>query len=185
MTKALNWTPHVTKKVAAAKRLLITLRNAIGRLWGPSPRLTKWAYTGMVRPILLYCSHVWVRAAVDGGSWKTHFDRLNRMALTMLAPMRKSTPTAGLEVVAYIMPIDLCVLKEAALTSLRIEQVYKSQWDGLSTKNGRTELGKNSSVGHLKWIRTWCEKQGLTKNNLDGMIPEYSWEKHYQVDYKV
>ena len=167
LTSKLTWDLHVTQKLNAA------LRNAIGKLWGPSPQLTRWAYVGMARPIILYCSHVFVQEAVEG-KWKQKFERLNRMAVTMLAPMRKGTPTAGLEVLAYIMPLKFCILQEAVLTYERVTKIIKSQWDGLPDKGKR--------IGHLRWLKNWRDKHGFTSENSDGMTPKYSWEQQYKVD---
>jgi len=33
----------------------------MGRLWGTPPFITKWLYTGIVRPVLMYGSLVWAK----------------------------------------------------------------------------------------------------------------------------
>ena len=46
-----------------AKRLLYSLKNAIGKLWGPSLSSMKWFYQAMVYPIIRYGSIVWAHKA--------------------------------------------------------------------------------------------------------------------------
>eukprot|EP00095_Tigriopus_kingsejongensis_P001226 maker-scaffold160_size295910-snap-gene-0.8 protein:Tk01226 transcript:maker-scaffold160_size295910-snap-gene-0.8-mRNA-1 annotation:"PREDICTED: uncharacterized protein LOC100161421" len=36
-----------------------TVSNSIGRTWGPIPKLSRWAYTGIVRTGLTYAAHLW------------------------------------------------------------------------------------------------------------------------------
>ena len=62
LDRKLLWTPHVTKKIASAKGHLVKLRQSMGKLWGVPPFMTRWLYTGVVRPALSYGSLVWARA---------------------------------------------------------------------------------------------------------------------------
>jgi hypothetical protein len=57
----LNWNPHIKNKICNAKRHLMALKGAIGKRWGPVPDLMCWAYTGIVRPALLYGCHIWAK----------------------------------------------------------------------------------------------------------------------------
>ena len=173
LTKDLNWSRHINQKIGAAKRLLMAVGGAIGKAWGPSPRLTKWAYTGMVRPIVTYGCHVLAQAAV-GGKWETKLQRLNRLAAKMLAPFRRSTPTAGLEVVAHLMPLDLCFLQESIMTYHRIKNLVTPQWDGLPTTG--------STRGHMRWLKDWSDQHGMQVAEVgDQITPTLSWEKRYTV----
>ena len=96
------------------------------------------------------------------------------MAATSLAPMRRSTPTAGLEILAYFMPLDLCILKDAALAHIRVTAIIKSKWNGLPKRG--------EHLGHLQWQKNWNEKNGIVAEHSDGIIPVHCWEKQYQVD---
>jgi len=53
----LNFNEHIEGKMKKVKALLFLISKSIGKLWGPSPKLTK--FTGMVRPMLSYGAIVW------------------------------------------------------------------------------------------------------------------------------
>ena len=55
----LTFKQHILNKVKKAKSLLIKAKSAIGQLWGPKPSLMRWAYTGIVRPMLIYGNLIW------------------------------------------------------------------------------------------------------------------------------
>ena len=54
---------HIIEKTKKAVRLLNMIRNAVGKLWGPSPKAMKWMYETMVRPIITYGAIVWAHRA--------------------------------------------------------------------------------------------------------------------------
>ena len=103
---SLNFTYHIQNKIKQAKKLVMAIRNAVGSNWGPVPRALKWAYSGIVLPVVGYgsflfshlCGKVGIRKKLNG---------LNRlMALTMM-PVRRSTPTSGLETILGLPPLDI------------------------------------------------------------------------------
>ena len=97
----LLWTMHVKNKIHACKFHLLQLKNALGKLWGALPHIMWWAYAGIVRPALTYGCLVWVKAIKRKGI-KKDLTHLNHLALLSLGHFRKSTPTAGLEVISYM-----------------------------------------------------------------------------------
>jgi hypothetical protein len=44
----LSWKPYIEEKIKKAKKALFAARSTIGKIWGPSPKYAKWAYTGIV-----------------------------------------------------------------------------------------------------------------------------------------
>jgi hypothetical protein len=93
----LSWRPKIENKIKKAKRTLMAIRSVIGKLWGPSPECAKWSWTGVIRPALTYGAIVWSRTASQ--SWaKIKLQRLQRMALSQIAHVRPSTPSAALEI---------------------------------------------------------------------------------------
>ena len=65
-----------------------------------------WAYAIIIHPALTYGCLVWVKAISKEGI-KKDLTRLNRLALLSFGHFRKSTLTAGLEVISYVRPLDL------------------------------------------------------------------------------
>jgi hypothetical protein len=102
----LRWRPHIENKIKKAKRTLMAIRSVIGKSWGPSPECAKWSWTGVIRPALTYGAIVWSRTASQ--SWaKIKLQRLQRMALSQIAHVRPSTPSAALEIMYGVPPLDL------------------------------------------------------------------------------
>ena len=52
---------HVNNKIKKARAHLFQLRNVTGKTWGVNPKLSKWLYTGIIRPLFTYAAHVWGR----------------------------------------------------------------------------------------------------------------------------
>ena len=46
--------PHIENKTVACKKLMVMLNSNLRGMQAPKPKLSKWAYTGVVRPKLLY-----------------------------------------------------------------------------------------------------------------------------------
>ena len=68
-TPTLNWKPHIEERAKKAQAALYACRSSIGKTWGLSPLLTKWLYTAIIRPILLYGTVVWWKSTcIDSNS---------------------------------------------------------------------------------------------------------------------
>ena len=55
----LTWKPHLEEKTTACKKLMVMLNSNLRGMHAPKPKLSKWAYTGVVRPKLLYACMTW------------------------------------------------------------------------------------------------------------------------------
>ena len=112
LNKNLNWNPHITKKVNKCKGKLCSLRSALGVKWGPSPKVVLWAFEVLVVPSLTYGSL---------GS---------RLGACLSSPVKKSTTSAGLEVILGLKPLDLVALESDMADSIcwkpRIRWVLRS-----------------------------------------------------------
>jgi hypothetical protein len=124
----LDWNPHVDHKVKMAKRYLMMIHQGIGTTWGPSPAITLWLYTGIVRPFLTYGSVVWARKT-SMVRVTNKLKKVQRLGMLMVAPMRSHTPTAGLEIILGVPPLDLYIQFLAATTSNRLN-LQPLNWDG-------------------------------------------------------
>ena len=48
------WNEHISNKLDAGKRLTMMLQVETRSNFGPKPKVMKWLYTGVVRPIVVY-----------------------------------------------------------------------------------------------------------------------------------
>jgi len=168
----LNWNAHIGEKVKKAKGLLMRLKGIVGKQWGSSPALVKWVYTGIVRPMITYGCLVWGHR-VDLKQWHDKLMGLNRLAVLSIAPVRKNTPTAALEIMYDLIPLDLFIAGEALKAWRRTEPNAPGRWDGLTQSN---------VVGHR---RHWMKKAGkldLVHFPSDKIVREICWTKGFWVD---
>ena len=151
----LKFTEHVKCKVIKAKRLLMSLRNAIGKLWGPSPKLIKWAYTCVVRPMISYGAYVWGHRAAN---LEAELVKIQRLAILATTYIPRSAPTKGLEVIYGWMPLHLHVRMMGSRSSFRINGAFRSGWNGIGRGSMRSTL--------FKW------KKILRELNIDKAFPD-------------
>ena len=55
----LTWKSHIENKTVTCKKLMVMLNSNLRGMLAPKPRLSKWAYTGLVRPKMLYACMTW------------------------------------------------------------------------------------------------------------------------------
>ena len=108
LTSKLRWDAHIKAKIKKARAKLVLLKMATGILWGPSPRMMIWAYNSIVVPAVTYAAIVWGHTKFPQIILNS-LSKLNRLALTGLAPIRSKTPTAGLEAILGIKPLELVI----------------------------------------------------------------------------
>ena len=152
----LTFKHHLDKKISAAKKLLMRIKNAVGTMWGPSAAALKWAYNGIVIPTFSYGCLVWARAC-HGTLAKDRLSKLNRLIALSMMPLRKGTPTAGLEVALDLMPLDLKIEELSLRAMLRVLPHNRTKWPGFGEK------GK----GHLKWGKDMLLSAGVNHLSFD------------------
>ena len=141
------------------------LRAALGVTWGPSPRMLLWTFRGLIVPSLTYGAMIWAHQDLNKSTF-LQLNKLNRLAAVMTSSFRKSAPTAGLEVILGLKPLDLTARESGLMAFLRLKP--RSQWIG---------LGHNNKLEH---IQAW-EKGGLglelPKGNTDSTSLRYfNWD---------
>ncbi|MCF6239098.1 MAG: hypothetical protein L3J79_09890, partial [Candidatus Marinimicrobia bacterium] len=166
----LSFSKHILSKINKAKGLLFKIRGAIGQLWGPKPCIARWAYTGIVRPMLTYGCLVWSHQAPRH---KTHFGRLQRLAAMSTAHILGSNPTKGLEVILNLPPVELFVEAVSVQAACRIRNRNQIIWDG---------IGKGKNRGHLFLAKANCKKYGLEEVIYDISPAVSHWNKTFLID---
>jgi ribonuclease HI len=134
LSQTLHWTEHVREKVAKGIKVLNMAKSIVGQQWGLTPDRIMWIYSAMVRPIISYGCLVWA-TSLNKTILKL-LDRPQRLAMiAMMSPLR-STPTAGMEVILGITPLDLHIEGEALKARIRTRKDENLTWDGLG-KSGK------------------------------------------------
>ena len=171
--QSLNLNYEIQQRIIKAKKQVMMVRNAVGKMWGPSPKALRWGYRGIVLPSLCYGSYITARKCLNNASIRTKLSKLNRlMAITMM-PTRKNTPTAGLEVILDLMPLELKLEEHALKAFLRIIPKSRYKWDGIPLVG--------SECGHLKWGKDKLHDLGFTDFSFDD-ASELNLDSKYEVD---
>jgi hypothetical protein len=87
---------HVQEKPAKATAVLVQASRLVGKTWGASPKMVRWIYTAMVRPILSYGALIWVRA-LHNRTCMAKLRKVQRLACMMITAAYPGSPTAALE----------------------------------------------------------------------------------------
>ncbi len=170
----LIWKLHARQKIQAAKGHLLKLKNAMGKLWGTAPKLTRWLFTGIVRPALTYGALVWCKVCKDKTIIK-ELTKLNRLALISLGHLRHSTPTAGLEIINHVMPLPMWIMYEGVAAYIR------TQGNNILSE-GDMFTNKQSKKGHRQFSREYLNVLGVTAIQSDFIPHARVWEKYYKVN---
>jgi hypothetical protein len=85
----LDWICHIELKIKMAKWYLMMIHKGIGTTWGPSPAITLWLYTGIIRPFLTYGAVVWARKT----SMVRIAEKTSQSPTLGYAPCRSDAPT--------------------------------------------------------------------------------------------
>ena len=117
----LSWKPHCLDRVRKATIALMQCRRAIGKTWGLKPRQALWIFTAIIRPILAYAAVIWINATNSCTLVKI-LRKVQRLACITITSAYPSTPTAALEVLLQIPPIDIFLRGEAFLATYRLER---------------------------------------------------------------
>jgi ribonuclease HI len=123
-----------------------------------------------IRPALSYGSLVWSRVC-DNQTIILKLKQVQRLGLLQIAPVRRSTATAALEIIYNIEPLDLFIREVAAKAFLRVEP--KFTW--IPT------LNSCRSEDHIRLVHDMipdsvlhAEKEAITSHMV--------WQRSYSVD---
>lgn len=158
----LFWSDHVSLKIKSATAHLLKATSCLGKLWGPTSKMTRWLYTGTVRPGLTYGCLVWGHICHKKLIAKRLL-RDNRLTLFMMGNFRHSTPTAGLEVIAGVLPLEVHITQDQALAYLRTKSTvpligfHRRQAENRIQSLGQSELERSiwSHTGILRWRQNY------------------------------
>ena len=143
LDKELKWQTHILHKLVKAKSLLMKMSAITYSYWGPRPKLMRWMFTGIVRPMISYAAMTWGHQT-ENDIVEGKMESLNRAAMNTFVKVPKSTPTKGMEIILDLMPLHLHVRKEGLSAFLRLHNSAPLPWEGIFTN-------LTNSVSHLKY----------------------------------
>ena len=168
----LSWKLHRNTTLQNAKQNLIAISQKIAKTWGPKPYISKWIYTGMIRPKILYASMNWGHT-LKTQKVKNQYDKLNRIALMMITPTRKSISTSSLEIIHDLIPLDLMIQKTGLASHRRLRDVVTLEWSGYNKSKTKT-----SHLRHWENLKLECN---LHHPNTD-KIKHLNWGRKYKIN---
>ena len=170
-TRTLSWADHVTDAVKKCRSVMARSRAIIGREWGLTPQRSLWMYKAIVRPKLSYASLVWAGSLT--GTMRDKMKRLQRLVLLSIFHPLRSTPTAGLEVIIGLIPLDLFVEREAVSARIRTRGLVRDTWDGLGNSGKakghrrrwddrvRGVVSPSTVTDRITTTRNWVHDDGM------------------------
>ena len=150
----LSYKKHVKEKVKECKQCLMCVKRVVGDAWGLDANKLKWIYNSMIKPRLTYGALVWSHKCDQ--TIRKEMNKLQRLFLLMVSGAMRTTPTAGMEVIMDVMPLDILAQGMALRAKVRIRDQQKCIWDGtnkqgtLKGHNGLLEKwSKDAKIGGL------------------------------------
>ena len=115
----LTWNQHIQNVSNKANMVMAQCRRMMGSNWGLRPYVCKYMYIGLVRPILTYAGLGWLKVTKQP-SKLAKIRRVQRKALLSITNAMVSTPTASMEVIVDILPLDIFIEMTAVNSYLRL-----------------------------------------------------------------
>jgi ribonuclease HI len=169
----LNWTAHCEEKINKAIKTLTLCRRAVGKTWGFTPKVMHWVYTAVVRPMLSYAAVIWI-AALRKATVLKGLEKVQRLALLAITGAFHSSPTAGLEALMGLTPLEIHLQGEAILTQARLQA--RGDW-----KNWHT-LQRGARYSHMYECHRMSRGMDLLHMQSDSISSYRNLSSGYSVE---
>lgn len=116
----LTWNAHIAYAINKSKMALMATRRAVGKTWGLAPHITHWLYTTVVKPKITYGATVWW-PKVEQSTAKLELSKLQRLACICIMGAMSTTPTAAMETILNLPPLDIVIKAEARMGAYRLK----------------------------------------------------------------
>ena len=117
----MSWKTHIENITKKATNTYMQCRSMLGSTWGLSPKISRWTYTALIRPILAYGCLIWIKVIQTDSQLKL-LERVQRKACVATLNAMQSAPTAGLELILNLEPIDIFLTNQALTTYRRLKE---------------------------------------------------------------
>ena len=129
LDKNLNLNKHIQEKVSKTRKFLAMIKPAIKHFWGLNPKRIQWIWKQIILARITYGCHVWSHSLTK--AQMTSIKKVKRLALVYYAPMWKSTPTAGLQMILNKKPSHIEIKGTGIKSYIRIKNQFQNNfWDG-------------------------------------------------------
>ena len=127
LDRKLSWQDHVKGKALACKRFLFMVAKITKDAYGPSPKIMRWAYHSIVRPMMVYGALCWAHS-INNDSIDKILRNLNRAGMNTFSNFPRSSPTRAVEIITDTIPLDLHALKVGLSSRIRLREVVGPDW---------------------------------------------------------
>jgi len=138
----LNWNQHLQKIIRKTQTTFALVRRTCGRKWGLRLSMVHCLYSKVIRPFIFDGALVWW-PKVTHKITKIQLGRIQRMACLAITGAMKSNPTAAMEMLLNLTPLDLLIMAEARMALYRLN-ILKQPADP-KTAAGLLPIWKNVS----------------------------------------
>lgn len=121
LDQKLLWNIQLEAAVTKGKNVLWAVKRCLSNTWGLTPKIVRWLYISVVRPILTYGSLVWWKRVLNV-TVMAELSKLQRLACIAITGALRTTPTAALEILTDLIPLHIHIEGEAQLSLLRLQQ---------------------------------------------------------------
>ncbi|XP_055714430.1 uncharacterized protein LOC129808685 [Phlebotomus papatasi] len=118
----LTWNAHITYITNKAIKALWTCRKMVGQKWGLKPHIIVWIYESIVRPIIAYGCLVWWKKTQQTKA-TNQLQKVQRLACLAVTGAMRSCPTAAMEAILDIVPLQIFLQKTATQQGLAITMI--------------------------------------------------------------
>jgi hypothetical protein len=132
--RRLTWNQHLEKITNKCKMVLMVGRRTFEKTWGLKPQMVQWLYTAAVRPMIIYGSLIWW-AKVNQRQVAGKLSSVQRLACLCITGVIRSTPTAAMETLLNLPPIDIFIKGQARMGTYRLK--YNDSWRNLEYEHSR------------------------------------------------
>jgi ribonuclease HI len=171
----LSWKPHIEDRTKKATAALMQCRRAFSKTWGLRPKYRMWLYTAIARPIMCYAAGIWINAAKKA-TLANKLQKVQRLGCMMVTSAFPGTPTAALEVMLNLPPLEIYLEGEAYKACYRLEKG--------NTWTRKTIGSKGKLQSHVDISNKGKSKIQSLQTDKDAIIPKLHLRKTFCIDVR-
>ncbi len=161
----LNWKTHLDYAIKKAYAVLAMCKKVIFPNYGAEPRMIKWMYEQLVRPVITYGCSIWIKA-IDFKKNVKKLEQVQRTACLYGTGALKYTMTQSMELISDITPIHLQIKEKSMKTCLRMRK--DNTWDNVVDHRPLWAQEEELIIpGHKQYIDQMIEELQIPNELID------------------